>query len=300
MEGFIDCPIKVAICTGYEFIYLPLLEELRGMQEYIITSLNEADIVIIDQASMITAKSVPPSAIIIGVSGECYGNFPIPCDFEVGAHVTPKEGTETKAWLPYLPHINSYDCCPPLTYVPREKAWNRKDICWICSHDTPWRTNFVYALDAELLHYKIHVDYLGAVGPVKQRSTGTWRDVTSLISQYKCALAIENTIQDGYITEKIPNVLLARSVPITVRPLENHLFPFPDSQDWILRTPSTAGVITLARNINNVLSSKEAYLQMWDANPLLHSQFYQNYKTIRHGISRIAASIVEQWWQVKK
>lgn len=295
MEG----PIKIALCTGYEFCYIPLLTAIEEIHPYILSEPQIADLIVVDEKTR-DISNANPSSLTIRVNGEsCMYNY-TGCDFEIGSHLQPHVAYSNKAWLPYIPQINYSKICTPLQSIPRKKAWERKDIVCIVSHRAPWRTQFINNLDSALTRYKITIDYRGTFGKNAQPYPGKWCNSPQLLKEYKCTLALENKIQPGYITEKIPNALMARTVPITCYPHNCSMYPFPDTDDWLIRADRNPNFDALALRIKLLLTDREAYLAKWDANPLLHSTFYENYRDILSGVRLLAIAIVDRLGEVKK
>ena len=88
----------------------------------------------------------------------------------------------------------------------------KKNICAIISNGNSNERN--YFLDK--LEKKINIDYAGRFRNNITRIEGSYNsnELFNFYSQYKFVICIENTKQETYITEKIVNGFLAKTIPI--------------------------------------------------------------------------------------
>ena len=89
----------------------------------------------------------------------------------------------------------------------------KKNICAIISNgkSTLPRNYFLQKLET-----KIHIDYAGSYKNNVRRIGGAYNsdEMLRFYSEYKFIIAMENTKQETYITEKIINGFLANTIPI--------------------------------------------------------------------------------------
>ncbi len=86
-----------------------------------------------------------------------------------------------------------------------------KFCCTVFSNTTPQRIKI-----CKLLSQIKHVDVFGS-NPITQGKPENTKNFSSLpefYSQYRFVICFENSIQEGYITEKLYNVLISGAVPI--------------------------------------------------------------------------------------
>jgi len=103
----------------------------------------------------------------------------------------------------YLPILQN---TPIVTNIPK------KNICAIISNGNSIKRN--YFLDK--LESKVHIDYAGKFRNNVERIEGTYNSdkILNFYSEYKFIIALENTKQETYITEKIINGFLSKTIPI--------------------------------------------------------------------------------------
>jgi len=87
-----------------------------------------------------------------------------------------------------------------------------KNICAVISNSNCPKRN--YFLDK--LQSKVHIDYAGNFRNNVPKINGAYNsnDLLNFYSQYKFVICLENTKQETYITEKIVNGFLAKTIPI--------------------------------------------------------------------------------------
>lgn len=103
------------------------------------------------------------------------------------------------------------------------QSWEKRKFCiYLSSNTVELRESFFSELKKKSEPYGYSVDALGSCyGEYGSFQAASSRyddnfvdEAIRLISQYKFYIAMENEIIDGYITEKIINAYLAKSVPI--------------------------------------------------------------------------------------
>ena len=94
----------------------------------------------------------------------------------------------------------------PIHLVPK------KNICAVISNSNCPKRN--YFLDK--LQKQFHIDYAGSFRNNTPKIQGAYNsnEIFNFYSQYKFVICLENTKQETYITEKIINGFLARTIPI--------------------------------------------------------------------------------------
>lgn len=117
-----------------------------------------------------------------------------------------------------------YNSIKPALFTP----FQNKKFCLITS--TP-RKN----LSKELNH-KIKIiqnidkcDHIKDIVNIKNKSCYHSVELLNLFNQYKFILSFENSLHDGYITEKIFNIYFSRSIPIYFGPNDKYTFLEEDS-----------------------------------------------------------------------
>ena len=140
-------------------------------------------------------------------------NFSIPPHSE---NYTVMLGSQrTKTNFVSMPLYLLYDFCRPFQYPDRIQSIPPKAICALITHckEEQYRVKFIQKLE----EIGIHVDMAGSYkNNIGYKVPGTYGDppMVEFQKQYRIVLALENTVLDDYITEKIINPLRAGVVPI--------------------------------------------------------------------------------------
>lgn len=110
-------------------------------------------------------------------------------------------------YLPFLTYANY-----TLPNIKLNTSSKRPYDCCLCSsHIVPHRENLFKAIKKL---DKTNSCHLYGRGPDRIPITGDWKTVHEAYTKYKFVLAIENTNQKGYITEKIMNAFMAGAIPV--------------------------------------------------------------------------------------
>lgn len=106
----------------------------------------------------------------------------------------------------YLPKLTLTDNSIKIENIPK------KNICAIISNGNSNERNFFL----NKLEKNIHIDYAGKYKNNVPRIEGAYNsdELLNFYSQYKFVICLENTKQETYITEKIINGFLAKTIPI--------------------------------------------------------------------------------------
>jgi hypothetical protein len=133
----------------------------------------------------------------------------------------PKEVNQYSVILGAVPNISCplyllYDYCKPCVYPTQITRVPPKNICAIISSagsDNRFRNIFI----DELVKRGIHVDMGGSYkNNIGFNVPGSYAEqpIIDFLSQYRVVLALENTEQDHYITEKVINPLRSGTIPV--------------------------------------------------------------------------------------
>lgn len=189
--------------------FLELFEKI-GLKCDITDSLKDSDILFESHWAHPSLVNIKNWKYTIFFSGE--RKFGIPENINdyslvLGTNTNAKNRVAFPLFLPYLK-------CHPFRTIKIDSL-PTKNICAIYtnSQTSPFR-NFYFDL---LEKNHIHVDYGGEYkNNIGYKVGGSyWEDeIINFMKQYKLVLAIENNVDDYYITEKIINPLKAGVVPI--------------------------------------------------------------------------------------
>ena len=188
---------------------------------------------------------------------------------------------------------SDYPC--PYGYVTKQKEQlyvdfeqfkqfnkNRKPIAWMNSHcvTESRRENFV-----KKLQKFIKIDIYGTCGTLhcpKSEEVGCYQ---KLGRNYKFYLSLENSLCDGYMTQKLTNALYSSMVPI-VYGNENYsdILPYPKSFINIENFPS---VNSLADFLTHLVENDAAYFEYvkWQQYYNIHiRQGFAGFRVMCHAI----------------
>jgi hypothetical protein len=168
----------------------------------------------------------------------------------------------------YLHEKNRYrelECLRPIQKIPT------KFCCFIVNNGTSWPRNKMFHL---LSQYKT-VDSCGSfVNNVEFKTPGNYGSVEYLefIGQYKFMICFENTNEGTYITEKIVNSFLGRTVPIY------HGTPycknvFNNNGFLYLENTSDDAYLQLLNRIIELDNNDEQYMAMLNQTSAFHPNF---------------------------
>ena len=168
---------------------------------------------------------------------------------------------------------------------------HRRFAAYMQGHCVSYRDQLFERLE----RYK-HVDGLGkckhnVAGDEEAAAAGSWQAAVQVYSRYKFVLCMENSMQPGYITEKILTVMLARAIPVYIGAPDIALHF--DERSFI-HLLSYASVDEAVERIAQLDSNHTAYMEMlavpwmsgnrlnaWLTNRTQHNLFYQQMRHLR-------------------
>jgi hypothetical protein len=112
----------------------------------------------------------------------------------------------------FIPYIYSNNYINILQNPMERKIIPKKKICAVISNSNCQKRN--YFLDR--LQEKVKIDYAGNFRNNIPKIPGAYNsdEILNFYSQYKFVICLENTKQETYITEKIINGFLSKTIPI--------------------------------------------------------------------------------------
>jgi|LauGreDrversion4_1035100.scaffolds.fasta_scaffold17339_3 hypothetical protein len=112
----------------------------------------------------------------------------------------------------FIPYIYSNNYINILQNPMGRKVVPKKTICAVISNSNCQKRN--YFLDR--LQEKVNIDYAGNFRNNIPKIPGAYNsdEILNFYSQYKFVICLENTKQETYITEKIINGFLSKTIPI--------------------------------------------------------------------------------------
>jgi hypothetical protein len=135
----------------------------------------------------------------------------------------------------------------------------KKNICAVISNSNCPKRN--YFLDK--LQKIVKIDYAGNFRNNTPKIPGAYNsdEILNFYSQYKFVICLENTKQETYITEKIINGLLARTIPIYWG--SNNIYDYFNKERFI-NIPNLSEIVInkVINNIVSIISDENKYLQI--------------------------------------
>lgn len=135
----------------------------------------------------------------------------------------------------------------------------KKNICAVISNSNCPKRN--YFLDK--LQKIVKIDYAGNFRNNTPKIPGAYNsdEILNFYSQYKFVICLENTKQETYITEKIINGLLARTIPIYWG--SNNIYDYFNKERFI-NIPNLSEIVInkVISDIVSIMSDENKYLQM--------------------------------------
>ena len=135
----------------------------------------------------------------------------------------------------------------------------KKNICAVISNSNCPKRN--YFLDK--LQKIVKIDYAGNFRNNTPKIPGAYNsdDILNFYSQYKFVICLENTKQETYITEKIINGFLARTIPIYWG--SNNIYDYFNKERFI-NIPNLSEIVInkVISDIVSIMSDENKYLQM--------------------------------------
>ena len=274
-EGFTN--IKKPEDHEHEYI-LPILRLLYSDEIKFIDTSDSADLIIAQQ-SLPTNKK--PYIFLNGEPGlrndKNYTNA-VKDPYCVGAIVTSLDFDDTYKTF-YLPMILDRGHVS-FTKSPFVRQFTNSErtrlAAYISKHSPPHRHNFFEALRK----LDDTVDGLGQANhtkDVKIPPRNEWWELPKVYKDYKFGFAMENTMEDGYLTEKIMNVYLGGAIPLYWgSPVVKEIFN-PDSFIYINDYPDFE---SCAREVVSIGNDPERLKAMQDAPIFLENSKFEHYYDI--------------------
>jgi hypothetical protein len=183
-------------------------------------------------------------------------NFSIPTHSEKYTAVLGSQ--ETTSNFVSLPLYLCYDFCRPYEYPSCIHQCPPKKICAIISNckEDQYRVKLIRLLEEN----GIHVDMGGRYGNnIGYTVPGEYGDISMIQfqSQYRIVLALENTVLDNYITEKIINPLRAGIIPVYYG--SPRINEYINSKRFVQITPDTFNTCII--EINRLLKDDLYWLE---------------------------------------
>jgi hypothetical protein len=168
--------------------------------------------------------------------------------------------------------LNFYNSIKPTKYIP----WINKKDCLIVSVNKT-HNNLNSKINAIINNFKC--DHIKNLIELKNLSCYHSIELLNTFNSYKFIICFENSLSDGYITEKIFNVFFSRSIPVYLGP--NDVFRYFNSNNFIDLRGNIDEIIKKMNNLNN----EDSYINYIN-NPKINSAFdNENYK--QHSIEYI-------------
>lgn len=159
-----------------------------------------------------------------------------------------------------------------------------KTICAVISNNTSSERNYIL----DKLEQKFKIDYAGNFRNNVNRIEGGYNSesIINFYSQYKFVICIENTKQETYITEKIINGFLAKTIPIYwgSENIKEHF----NEKRFINITSLDDNVINCAIDkIEKIINSDEEYLKIIKEPILKNNYFARTIKDISDDVKKL-------------
>lgn len=175
-------------------------------------------------------------------TGENIPYTPSVCDFWLGFHEDGDKNARLPLWYLYIDWFNVVSYGNPNWIVPRE--WlsehnpnlyktKTKTIATVFSNPIP---NRLMAVNKLSYHFNERVEGRGK--PFKMPLEGAEKGKIDFLSDYKYSICFENSIGQGYVTEKYLHARVCGSIPIYWGAKEvtddfNHVGVFFNGHDWL-------------------------------------------------------------------
>lgn len=160
----------------------------------------------------------------------------------------------------------------------------KKNICAVISNSNCPKRN--YFLDK--LQKIVKIDYAGNFRNNTPKISGDFNsdEILNFYSQYKFVICFENTKQETYITEKIINGFLARTIPIYWG--SNHIYDYFNKERFI-NIPNLSEIVInkVFSDIISIISDENKYLQIVNKPIFNNNQLNRNINDIANDIELI-------------
>lgn len=160
----------------------------------------------------------------------------------------------------------------------------RKNICAVISNSNCPKRN--YFLDK--LQKIVRIDYAGNFRNNTPKIQGSYNsdEILNFYSQYKFVICLENTKQETYITEKIINGFLAKTIPIYWG--SDNIYDYFNKERFI-NIPNLSEIIInkVIRDIISIITDDNKYLEMVNKPILNDSQLNRDINDIANDIKNL-------------
>ena len=188
-------------------------------------------------------------------------------------HINKIKLTETYIAIPviYL-QINYlkkfYNIIKPITFT----SYEDKKFCLIATKCNTYYKKKVY----NMLSSIVKCDFISDYSNIKNKSCYHDEELLNLFNQYKFVFVSENSICDGYITEKIFNCYFSRVIPIYYgSPIITYYFKH---ESFINIEKDFENIDVINKIINNLINNKELQENYITANIINDNYDDENYK----------------------
>ena len=181
----------------------------------------------------------------------------------------------------FIPYIYSNNFLNILELPTERIIVPHKKICAVISNSTCAKRN--YFLDK--LQKYVHIDYAGQFRNNVTKIPGAYNsnEILNFYSQYKFVICLENTKQETYITEKIINGFLAKTIPIYWG--SDKIFEYFNKERFINISALTEDVINnTINNIMTILNDDNKYLQIVNQPIFINNTLSRNIEDIANDI----------------
>ena len=211
-----------------------LLSDALNEPVHLTSSINDAEILLESHFNQsVLLKKHWTYSIFFSGEGD---NMKIPDNSDQYTIILGAQKTNTN--FVALPLYLTYDYSVPFQYPNKIETIPPKNVCAIISNCniSQYRIIFIEKLEEHGIHVDMGGRYKNNIG---YTVPGEYNDshMIEFQKQYRIVLALENTILDDYITEKIINPLRAGTVPIYLG--SNHVNEFICKDRFIQITPDT-------------------------------------------------------------
>lgn len=110
---------------------------------------------------------------------------------------------------------------------------------------------------------------------IKNKSCYNSIELLEVFNTYKFILCVENSNQDGYITEKIFNVFFSKSIPIYSG--APNIYKFIDSKSFINITNTITNSSNIIKKLNTDEILYNSYINNHKINPNFNNENYKNF-----------------------
>ncbi len=222
---------------------------------------DECDVIFCNVFSSLNNNLIKGHPIIIQYSGEPQINDTYNYDFLIG-HVSDSNNS---CWFPYILLCGYYFFKNGITEISKEEIIKRKFCSYVASNATKYHREEIVNIVNKIDNVDCggsHLNNIGYKVPNK----------IEFINKYNFHLALENTKNDYYITEKILEAFMGRTVPIYYGST-NLIYTFINKDSFInITNMSEEEIIDVIKQCNNV---DTIYKYVNSTNILYDSMFYE-------------------------